>query len=161
MVLYVCLGIAALVGLVLLLLPEGGKVRFSSEKLWAVLGVVGLISAASLVVTLLIAAQGNPYAEKELISSQRIQDVGYSESSTRRGLLIGNYTYNVAHTDESGNTFLSSDDVRADSTALYIEEDLKDARLEQYQGYWFDPGIFPWRIWSYQSYRIYTPEDPR
>lgn len=161
MALYICLGVAVLIGLILLLLPDGSKSRISSEKFGPILGVVGLISAASLVVTFLILAQGNPYAEKELISSQRIQDVGYSESSNRRGLLIGNYTYNVAHTDETGKTFLSSGDVRADSTSLYIEEDLKDARLEQYQGYWYEPGIFPWRVWSYQPYRIYTPEDPR
>lgn len=161
MALYICLGVAVLIGLILLLLPDGSKSRISSEKLWPVLGVVGFISAASFAVTLLIMVQGNPYAEKELISSQRIQDVGYSESSTRRGLLIANYTYNVARTDEAGNAFLSSGDVRADSTSLYIEEDLKDARLEQYQGYWYEPGIFPWRIWSYQPYRIYTTEDPR
>lgn len=145
-----------------MLLPTGRRSREDlKSKAWGSLGIVALFSSISLAVTFLIAIQGDPYAESELILSKKIEDVGYSESSTRRGQLIGNYTYRVARQDAGGNSFVVSESVPSGSTSLYIEDDLDGDRLEQHQGYWYEPNVFPWRIWSHQPYRIYTSEDPR
>lgn len=161
MALWVCFGFAGAIGLFLLCLPSGGGRKAWADKLLSILGLVALFCVVSFGTTLLIAIQGDPYAETELISSKQIEDVGYSESSTRRGNLIGNYTYKVAQEDSSGARFLVSESVPSGSTRLYIQENLDGARLEQYQGYWYEPTVFPWRIWSFQSYRIYSSESPR
>lgn len=161
MTLWVCFGFAVAIGLLLLCLPSGGGRKAWADKLLSVLGLVALFCGVSFVGTLLISIQGDPYAKTELISSKQIEDVGYSESSTRRGNLIGNYTYRIAQQDGAGDRFFVSESVPSASTRLYIEDELDGSRLEHYQGYWYEPNVFPWRIWSFQSYRIYSAEAPR
>ena len=161
MALYVCFGIAVAIGLLLLFIPNSGKRKARADKFLSALGIIALFSVASFGTTLLIAVQGNPYAETELISSKQIEHVSYSESSTRRGNLIGNYTYRIAREDGEGDRFFVSESVPSTSMRLYIEEELDGSRIEQYQGYWYEPNVFPWRIWSFQPYRLYSTEDPR
>lgn len=159
MVLGICVTLILLTAAVLTLIPRDREGRRAAAKLWGSLAALGV--AISFGTTFLVAMQGDPYSELELISSKKIEDVGYSESSTRRGNLIGNYTYRVAQEDGDGDRFLVSESVPSASTRLYIEEDLDGGRLEKYQGYWYEPEIFPWRFWSHQPYRLYSSEDPR
>lgn len=159
MVLGICVALILLAAAILTLIPRDRAGRRAAAKLWGSLAALGVFISFS--VTILVAIQGDPYSELELISSKSIEHVGYSESSTRRGNLIGNYTYRVAREDGSGDRFLVSESVPSASTRLYIEDELDGARLEKYQGYWYEPEIFPWRVWSHQPYRLYSPEDPR
>lgn len=154
MLLWALLGVSILVGLVLWLIPKG-------RLAYGVYVALGL-SALSIIVSFFAVLQGDSKSGiRDQLQGSEILDLRYAEGSSKRGAIVGNYSFSYTQIDAEGRTFLGSGSVPAASTRVYVNSELKDARLEKYQDYYWNPKIFPIPVWSFQTYEIHTPLEPQ